>query len=288
MRIFLTGRSGQLGIAMMREFERDHEVVAPAHGDLEIRRHRDVVERVRACRPHAIINCAAFNDVDGSEDQAVEALEVNAFAVRSLAVAAAEVRAAFVHYSTDFVFSGEADRPYTEDDAPQPRGFYAASKLLGEWFAREAPRHYVLRVESLFGGSTLGSARKSSVDRIADAIFGGQEAVVFSDRTVSPSFVLDVSSATRRLIEDGIPYGLYHCVNGGLCTWLDLGRELASRAGIDATLVPRSVDDVRLRAARPKYCAMSNEKLAAAGIRMPDWRNALGRYLELRLAAGRH
>ena len=110
------------------------------------------------------------------------ALAVNAFGVRSLARAATEVGATFVHYGSDFVFDGEATEPYTEDDTPNPRSVYGASKLLGEWFAADAPRAYVLRVESLFGGAPP----RSSVDRIIDAVAKGEEAKVFSDRVVSP------------------------------------------------------------------------------------------------------
>src|SRR5204863_1666353 len=117
-------------------------------------------------RPDAVINCAAYNNVDGAEDHASDALRANAMAVRLLARGAAAAGAVFVHYGTDFVFDGLGSRSYTEDDEPAPQSVYACSKLLGDWFAVDCPRHYVLRVESLFGGSQ----RRSSVDRIADAI----------------------------------------------------------------------------------------------------------------------
>ena len=196
MKVLVTGATGQLGSAIVHEFGAAHEVVAFASEDFDIT-SREVAERVRSVRPAVIVNCAAYNDVDGAEDHAVTALAVNGFAVLSLSRAAAEVDAAFVHYSTDFVFAGDARQPYTEDVAPRPGSFYAMSKLLGEWFAAEARRWYVLRVESLFGGLALGSQHRSSVDRIADAIFDGREATVFTDRTVSPTFVMDAARATR-------------------------------------------------------------------------------------------
>jgi dTDP-4-dehydrorhamnose reductase len=282
MKVLVTGATGQLGSAIAKEFGAAHEVVACAFEDLDITSHQHVAERVRAVRPAVVVNCAAYNDVDGAENHAVTALDVNAFGVRSLARAAAEVEAVFVHYSTDFVFAGDAHEPYTEEARPNPRSFYAMSKLLGDWFAAEARRWYVLRVESLFGGSALGSRHRSSVDRIADAIFEGREAVVFTDRTVSPSFVADIARATRELVERGAPGGLYHCVNSGLCTWYELAREVARQAGIEPKLRPCSVADVPLRAARPVYAALSNAKLAAAGISMPTWQDALARYLALR------
>ncbi len=282
MKILVTGATGQLGSTICRLFAPADDVIACPLEDLDITSHRRVAERVGDARPDVIINCAAYNDVDGSEDHADTALEVNAFGVLLLARAAADAGAVLVHYSTDFVFDGEAARPYTEDDEPNPRGFYAASKLLGEWFARDAPRWYLLRVESLFGGFALGSSHRSSVDRIADAIFEGREAVVFNDRTASPSFVVDVARATHQLLDRRAPYGLYHCVNSGHCTWYELAQEVARQAGIEANLQPRSCSEVKLRAPRPVYSALSNARLAAAGIAMPPWQDAIARYIQLR------
>ncbi len=282
MKVLVTGAAGQLGSAIVKEFGPSHEVTACGSNELDITAHRRVAERIGGLGPDVVINCAAYNDVDGSELQAVTALDVNAFAVLALARAAAGAGAVLVHYSTDFVFAGDADRPYTEDDAPSPRSFYALSKLLGEWFARESPRCYLLRVESLFGGCALGSPHRGTLDRIADAILEGREAVVFTDRTVSPSFVVDVARATRELVERAIPFGLYHCVNSGSCTWDELARELARQAGVAAKLQGRRAGEVRLRASRPSYSPLSNARLAAAGVAMPAWQDAIGRYLRLR------
>src|SRR5688572_24980558 len=233
------------------------------------------MERVRADRPDVIVNCAAYNNVDKAEDEAGVALTVNAFAVRVLARAAKTVGAMLVHYSTDFVFDGKADCPYVEEDPTNPQSVYAQSKLLGEWFALEAPRAFVLRVESLFGGANA----KSSIDRIAHAIANSEEAKVFEDRTVSPSYVADVAAATKTLVERGDP-GLYHCVGTGHGTWLDVGHEIARIMGREreARLTPMSVADVSLRASRPQFAALSNEKISRFAP-MPTWQDALRRYL---------
>jgi dTDP-4-dehydrorhamnose reductase len=285
MRIVVLGSDGQLGTAMVREFSPDHEMVPLTIKDLDITDHARVVARVERLRPAVIVNCAAYTNVDGAEDDPVAALGVNAFGVRSLGVAGASVGATLVHYSTDFVFDGRATQPYTEQDEPAPRSFYAASKLIGEWFAREAGRHYVLRVESLFGGGAEGPAgRRASVDRIIDALLEGRDAPVFVDRTVSPSYIVDVAGATRALLERSAPDGLYHCVNSGHCTWHDLGLEVARLLRVEARLVPVAVASVKLRAERPQYCALANRKLASAGFEMPSWQDALARYLRVRVA----
>jgi dTDP-4-dehydrorhamnose reductase len=233
-------------------------------------------------RPGVVINCAAYNDVDGAERAAATALAVNAMAVGTMARAAADVDAILVHYGSDFVFDGRAEAPYTEEDAPEPQSVYAQSKLLGEWLAADAPRHYVLRVASLFGGTQA----RSSVDRIAAAVREGREAPVFVDRTASPSYVDDVVAATWHLVDSGAPAGLYHCVNAGHAVWADVGREIARLLDRpSSSLRPVSVNDVRLTAARPRFAALSNAKLARAGFAMPTWQDALRRYLARTQAA---
>jgi dTDP-4-dehydrorhamnose reductase len=229
-----------------------------------------------------IVNCAAYNDVDGAEDHPIDALNANAFAVRALARAASAHGATLVHYSTDFVFDGTGAWPYTETDPPNPRSTYAASKLLGEWFAADAPRAYVLRVESLFGRAPGAGPAKGSVASIAKTLLAGGEARVFEDRTVSPTYVIDAAKATLQLVElaPAASPGLYHCVNSGRCTWLEFAYELARQLVVEPRLVPIRMADLTLRAERPRYCALSNVKLAAAGIVMPSWQDAVARYVK--------
>ena len=279
MRIAVIGARGQLGAALVHECGSAHDVTPLAHDDLDITDDRAVAAAIDRVRPEVIINSAAYNDVDGAEDHPVVALNSNAFAVRSLARAAARHGATLVHYSTDFVFDGVASAPYTEDDPPNPRSVYAVSKLLGEWFATDVPRAYVLRVESLFGRAPGGPSAKGSVAGILKTLLAGGEARVFEDRTVSPTYVIDAARATRQLLESQAPRGLYHCVNSGHCTWLEFTRELAQQLGVDARLTPVRVADVPLRAKRPQFCALSNEKLSSIGIVMPPWQDALARYL---------
>jgi len=277
MKVLVTGASGQLGAAIVHEFRPHADVVPCNRSDLDIADDVRVHSRVAAERPDVIVNCAAYNFVDAAQDDPVTALNVNAFGVRALARAAAEIGAVLVHYSSDFVFDGRADRPYVESDRTNPQSVYAMSKLLGEWFAADAPQHYVLRVESLFGRAPGGPSR-GSVATILQQLRSGAEARVFVDRTVSPTCVVDAAAATRAVIEGKLPFGLYHCVNSGQCTWRELAQEAAHLVGADERLlVSTRVADVLLRAPRPKYCALSNEKLGCQGIKLPDWRDALRR-----------
>ena len=282
MRIVVVGARGQLGAAVAHECGSAHEVEAFGRAELDVADAAAVASAMARVRPDVIVNGAAFTDVDAAEDRPVDALNVNAFGVRALARAARTHGATFVHYSTDFVFDGRASEPYTEADRPNPQNTYAASKLLGEWFALDALRAYVLRVESLFGRAPGAPPAKGSAAGILTTLLAGGSPKVFEDRTISPTYVVDAARATRLLVEGSAAHGVYHCVNSGCCTWLEFAEELARQLGIEATFTRVRTSDVQLKARRPLYCALSNEKLRSIGIAMPPWRDALRRFVEAR------
>ena len=275
MKVLVTGARGQLAGAIIETYKHCAQVLAYSREALDIADFDAVMSRAQADRPDVIINCAAYNNVEGAEDEPDKALTANAFAVRVLARAAQDIGATLVHYSTDFVFDGGTARPYAEEDIPNPQSVYGQSKLLGEWFALDAPRAFVLRVESLFGGVNA----RSSIDRIAQAVAEGREAKVFRDRIVSPSYVVDVAAATRALLAQG-EAGLYHCVSTGHASWHEVGLEIARVMGKerDARLQPVSVADVPLRAPRPQFAALANDKLRRV-VPLPTWQDALRWYL---------
>ena len=276
MKLLVVGAAGQLGSTFAGAT--GHEVVALTRADVDVTDHDAVLAAVERIQPDVLLNCTAYNNVDGAEDDASTALAVNALAVRSMAAAASRTGATFVHYSTDFVFDGEASSPYTEDDRTRPVSVYGCSKLLGEWFAHDAPRWYVLRVESLFGGQHA----RSSVDKIASALRDGRSTPVFTDRVVTPSYVGDVRDTTLALLARNTPSGIFHCVNSGQGTWADVGRHIAGLLGADpALLVLTSVNDVKLKAKRPVYCALNNRKLIEVlGAPLPTWQDAVARYVK--------
>src|SRR5471032_421798 len=268
MRIAVVGARGQLGAAVVHECAASHETTAFGHAELDVSDEAAVDAAMARVRPEVIVNAAAFTNVDAAEDRPIDALNGNAFGARAMARAARTHGATLVHYSTDFVFDGNASATYVETDRPNPQSVYAASKLLGEWFASDAPRAYVLRVESLFGRAPGAGPEKGSVAGILKTLKAGGSPRVFIDRTISPTYVLDAARATRRLLELAAPVGLYHCVNTGSCTWMEFAQELARQMGIEAEFVPVRLTELALRAPRQLYCALSNEKLRQAGIEM--------------------
>lgn len=285
MTIVITGADGQLARVLRAHFDGRARVLALSRADLDITDDGQVQRVIEEMRPTAILNGAAYNDVDGAEDHAAAAIALNTLAVRSLARAARRVGAALVHYSTDFVFDGSASRPYTEVDAPSPQSVYAASKLMGEWMAAEAGRAYVLRVESLFGAAhAVGAKRAGSIDRIIDALEQRRTANVFADRVVSPSYLPDIAAATDALLTGNAAPGVYHTVNRGHATWYELARKIAEHTGGVECLNPVASTSVALKASRPLFAALSSERLAANAYEMPTWQNAIDRYFAFRRA----
>jgi dTDP-4-dehydrorhamnose reductase len=275
MRIVVTGAGGQLGQVLARELRRGgHEVAAMTRAALDVTQREQVLDRVGKLRPQAVVNAAAFG-VEASEDDPKTALAVNAFAVRTLAEACRNADATLLHFSSDFVFDGAATSAYRETDRPNPGSVYGATKLLGEWYAQGAPRHFVLRVESLFGIPE----GKSTIDRMFEEFRAGRTVNAFYDRTVSPAYVDDVAAATRRLLEGKAASGVYHCVNAGFTTWHELAMELRRQMGSPSNVIPVSAETLESKVSRPKFAALSNEKLANLGIELPAWQSALSRAL---------
>ena len=283
MRIAIVGAKGQLGAALVNECRSRHDdVTAFDRAELDVRNGRAVADMIDRLRPDVIVNCTGYNTVDAAEDHPVDALALNAFAVRALARAANTRRCGPGALQHRFRLRRRRDpRRASETDPPNPKSVYATSKLLGEWFAADVPRHYVLRVESLFGQAAGGPSPKGQRggDRRRAASTDASQKCS-SDRVVSPTFIVDAAFATRELLERDAAPGLYHCVNSGHATWLEFATEAARLLGVEPRFEILRFADVKLPAARPQYCALSNAKLAALGIQMPSWQDALGRYVK--------
>lgn len=281
MRIAVVSAKGQLGAAVVQAAGEQHEVVTFERSTLDVTDAAAVEQAIARVKPEVVINCSGYNMVDAAESHPVEALQVNAFAVRALARAARQAGAVLVHYSTDFVFDPAEDPGLLVETSPvAPRSVYAQSKLLGELLAKRTPRHWVFRVASLYGGHRT----KSSLDRIATMLLEGGTVKAFANRTVTSSYVPDLADALARALALDIAPGVYHCVNTGKATWLDVARTLATALGRDAdqAVTPSVFDPAAFPARRPTYAALSNAALAAQGVTLPVWQDAIARYARAR------
>jgi dTDP-4-dehydrorhamnose reductase len=282
-RVLLIGAYGQLGTAIRDRFS--DEIVAPAHAEFDIVTG-DADALVERVTPDTVINCAAFHNVDQCERDPAVAFAANALAVDRLAAACARHDVAFVTVSTDYVFAGTAGRAYREDDAPEPRTAYGASKLAGEFLARRhGPRHIVIRSSGVFGTTGTSSKGYTLIEKVLAQAERGDPTRMVADMTFSPSYAPHIARAIGDLIERRA-YGLHHVTNAGSCTWFDFVRTAFQKAGVgDAPLEPATYASMGNPTQRPMYSPLENTTFAPLGIApMPSWHDALDAFLAARRA----
>ena len=284
MRIAVVGAAGQLGRELCRLLPADYTVpLTRAEADL----HDTAV--VRACldavRPDVVVNCAADNRVDAAESDARDAIEVNALAVAALARHCRDHDALLVHVSTDYVFDGRATRPYTEDDAPNPLGAYARTKLAGELLAQAlAPRHAIFRVAGLYAEGGSRGKGGNFVDKVLAQARAGRPLRIVSDQVTAPTWARDVAEAMARLVPriaaGAAPHGVYHVTNAGACSWFEFAKAALEVAGVRAEVAAITTAELNAPAPRPAYSVLANGRLAAVGEPvLRSWREALDAYL---------
>ena len=271
MKILLLGANGMLGRALKATFVNE-ELTAWDIGDLDITEAGEVAKRIDAIKPQVVINAAAYTDVDGAEKEREKAWAVNADGVRNVAEAAKEVGATMVHYSTDYVFPGDNERGYTEDDqAGPPVNAYGESKLAGEQaLAKAGPAYYLIRTAWLYG-----AGGKNFVDTMLRLAETKKELSVVNDQYGSPSYTVDVAQATRELLTGDWQPGVYHAVNQGLTTWYALALTIFELAGVEMEVRAINTADYPLPAARPRYSVLNNTR----GPQLRTWEEALADYV---------
>jgi dTDP-4-dehydrorhamnose reductase len=283
MIVAVLGADGQLGsdiVRVAKEF-RDIETLPMTKRDLDVCKLASIQEVLSGMQFDVLVNCASYHKTDEVEGHATEAFQINAHAVSALAKKCRKQGARFVHISTDYVFDGESARPYTEMDAAGPVNVYGVSKLLGEKFAaREHPDGTIVaRVASLFG--VTGSSGKGSnfVETILRKAKETGEVRVVNDVTMSPTSTADAARAILSLLEKEAPAGTYHVVNSGAATWFEFAREIVECAGVRARVVPTTSAEYTTAAIRPSYTVLDNRRAAEIVGEIPNWRDALRRYL---------
>lgn len=285
MRVAVIGGSGQLGTEIRRTWLRD-EIAAPGHAELDLEHGDSVAAFLDTFGPDAVVNCAAFHNVDRCEAEPDRALAVNAVAVDRLARLCDERGATFVTVSTDYVFDGKSTRPYTEEDRPAPLSAYGVSKLAGELLVeRLQSRALIVRTCGVYGVKPSASKGHTFVDRVIAQARAGEQIRVVNDVTASPTFAGDLAHAIRALLERNAT-GLFHVANAGAVTWYDFAVEALRQTGIDFPIEPIPASAWKAPARRPAFSALDSGKLRAIGCAMPDWREGISSFLGLRAASG--
>ena len=273
MRVTIFGATGLLGKALMREWKED-EVTGFGSADGDIRDAEQVLRLVRRSRPDSIILAAAYTDVDGCETNRELAVNVNCRGAVNVAQAAKQQGARLLFLSTDYVFDGAKTTPYATGDPRSPHTVYGQSKAEAETQLEQIlPHCCIVRTSWLFG-----AGGKCFPDTILKLAATRPRLEVVGDQRGSPTYAVDLARVLIQLCRQGAS-GVVHVTNRGQCSWYEFAREIVTRAGLD-TIVRETTSDKFVRPAeRPKYSVLSPESLEKRGIAMPDWQNALGRYL---------
>lgn len=281
-RILLVGVHGQLGSDLKLALSH-HEVIGTTHEDLDVVLFEQVQEVVRIHQPQVIINTSAFHRVDVCETEIMRAFEVNAYAVRNLALAAREVDAALVHFSTDYVFEGNARQPYTEEDSPNPINVYGVSKLAGEKILRYLwEKSFVVRTCGLYGHAGSSGKGGNFVEMMLKKAQNQEPIRVVDDQRLTPTSTKELARKVAQLLETN-HFGLYHITSNGECSWFEFARKILEIQGIRADLAPTSSRDHRSPARRPAYSVLANARLQQLGMDdLKPWDSALKEYLENR------
>ena len=258
MKVLVTGVGGQLGHDVVRELEqRGHEVTGVGREEMDITDAEKVRKIIRDCVPDAVIHCSAYTAVDRAEDEADQCRKVNVEGTKNIAEICAELDCKMIYISTDFVFSGEGERPWETDDAAGPISVYGRTKYEGEDEVKSRlDKFFIVRISWVFGKN--GNNFVKTMLRIGKE--NGAVKVV-DDQIGSPTYTRDMAVLLADMVQTE-KYGVYHASNEGFCSWYDFAKEIFRLAGMDdVSVMPITSDQFPAKAKRPFNSRMSKEKL---------------------------
>ncbi|MFL5826473.1 MAG: dTDP-4-dehydrorhamnose reductase [Thermoleophilaceae bacterium] len=279
MKVLVTGAGGMLGSDVVRAARFvNHEVVPVAHQELDIADADAVRALFESEQPNVVVNCAAYTDVDGAEDDLEGAMAVNGDGARNVAEAAKGVGATVVFPSTDYVFDGSKSEPYLETDEPRPLSVYGQTKLAGEHETITSnPAHFVVR-----SSWTFGVSGRNFVDTMLMLGSDHGEVLVVRDQVGSPTWTGHLSDAIVRLL-DGESYGIHHIASDGECSWYEFAIAIFEQAGVECRVLSCTSDEFGRRAPRPSYSVIRSARDDT--VFLPHWREGLASYLAERALA---
>lgn len=272
-KILVTGADGMLGQDLCPMLEDcGYEVVETDIDNLDITNEIQVNSVISDVKPHFLVHCAAYTNVDKAEDEKDLAYKINTKGTEYVAKACAKNNVTMIYISTDYVFDGTKDVPYEIDDLTNPINEYGKTKLYGEQAVQKyCPQHYIVRTSWLYGhhGKNFVETMIASADKA--------ELKVVNDQIGCPTWTVDLSDAIISLIEDDADFGIYHACGSGSTTWYGFAQEILKKMNLKTNLKPCSTDEFPCKARRPKYSIMNNEEM------LRDWKQALNEYIELRV-----
>lgn len=286
MKVFVTGVKGQLGYDVMRELEkRDYDAVGVDIEEMDITDNKSVDKVITDANPDVVIHCAAWTAVDLAEDEDKKAKVhlVNAVGTENIAKVCKKLDCKMIYLSTDYVFDGQGTRPWKPDDEKHPLNVYGKSKYEGELAVEKLlEKYFIVRIAWVFGENGKNFVRTMlNLGKTHDRI------TVVDDQIGSPTYTPDLARLLVDMAESD-KYGIYHATNEGFCSWYEFACEIFRQASEfdqaykNVSVLPVTSDKYPSKAKRPSNSRMNKDKLNENGFeRLPDWQDALRRYIEL-------
>lgn len=277
MKVLVTGVKGQLGYDVMKELtSRGMEAIGADLEEFDITNVEQTSAFITESAPDAVIHCSAYTAVDRAEEDFDTCYQVNANGPENIAAVCKKLDIPMLYISTDYVFPGDGQRFYEPEDATGPAGAYGKTKLAGEEAVKALlDKYFIVRISWVFGYN--GNNFIKTMLRLSET---HKELTVVNDQIGSPTYTVDLAKLLVDMIVTD-KYGTYHATNEGICSWADFAREIFAQAGKDVVVKNVTTEEYGAKAPRPKNSRMSKDKLVEAGFsRLPQWQDALARYLE--------
>jgi len=280
MKLAVIGSNGQLGTDLMEVLSEEHDVTGLNHTDVEITDVDSVRKALSTLKPSVVLNTAAYHIVPEAEKFPEKAFQINGIGAMNLAKVCQDLNTRLVHYSTDYVFDGKKQKPYTEDDRPNPLSVYANTKLSGEYFALNyCDQSYVIRVSGIYGKVPCRAKGGNFITTMIKLANEKPEVRVVNDEILTPTPTYYIAKNTAALINTDA-FGLYHMSCEGEVSWYEFATVIWETLQLKTPLYAASVKDFPLVVKRPFYSVLENRNLNRLGINeMPGWKEALQEFL---------
>lgn len=277
MKVLVTGVKGQLGYDVVNELiGRGIEAVGVDIEEMDITDRAGVADVIKAAAPDAVIHCAAYTAVDAAEENEELCRRVNAEGPRNIAMVCRDLDIKMIYISTDYVFSGQGERPWEPDDKREPQSVYGQTKYEGELAVQELlDKYFIVRIAWVFGING-----KNFVKTMLNLAENHDTIRVVNDQFGSPTYTYDLA----KLLVDMViteKYGVYHATNEGICSWYEFACAIFREAGISVNVIPVTTEEYGAKAKRPANSRMNKDKLTEMGFeKLPSWQDALKRYVQ--------
>lgn len=278
MKILVTGVKGQLGYDVVQEGEScGLDMFGTDVDNMDITNAGQVKQVIEAYKPDAVIHCAAYTAVDAAEDNQELCRKINVDGTRNIAEVCKDMDIPMMYFSTDYIFNGQGEYFWKEDDPKKPLNVYGQTKYEGELAVQElVEKYFILRISWVFGVN--GNNFIKTMLRVGPQ--RGEVGVV-ADQIGSPTYTYDLAKLVIDMIQTD-KYGVYHVTNEGICSWYEFACAIFKQAGLDVKVNPLTTAEYPVKAARPFNSRMSKDRLINAGFKMlPSWQDALERYLKI-------